>query len=581
LLAALWAASLVPLISVGAANARLVEAFATDEALQLNLLRAANAKHTFALTFGPYGHLVFNLVLSVLRVLPHEVTDARIVHTARGVSLVFAAAALWLTFVWARRVFGDAAAWVAFTLLCVNATLYEWAVVLKPDMAQLFFLMLALALTCRLADEPRLRWLVLASSAAGLAFACKYSGLFVLPVIGAVAAWRPIEQRHADAKVTALRWLTAGKALLMLVGSRFLDMTWIAANLTEDGHIDAAVSPHTLSVLSVIVRGTALVLGFAAATPWVWSTLRRRSRLVATLWSWVVAAMVFAASFIVASPYSLRKAAFVKGLFVEASDAAAPLTAEWVSTWLRGIATAVTWPVLIAALITMAGLVWLAATRRARLGASQAIVMAWTAIYVLVLSAPVHEFYVHYALPLAPPAAMFAGGGLVAAGTWLANSFRQRRLAGAFVTTATIIMAVPLSVSVFATREVLMNRERTSAAIFVGRWLECRVPVSSRVAYDYFSYVPPAFRDVSPTWGGTRAWLSTFDPDIVIVNRVTAQPVMTEDRHREYYQCLSDRTCGYAPVLSRETLTVYARSDQAAALSTREAPVPRACAGLE
>ena len=80
LLAALWAASLVPLVSVGSANARLVEAFATDEALQLNLLRAANAKHSFALTFGPYGHLVFNLILGVLRLLPQEVTDARMDH---------------------------------------------------------------------------------------------------------------------------------------------------------------------------------------------------------------------------------------------------------------------------------------------------------------------------------------------------------------------------------------------------------------------------------------------------------------------------------------------------------------------
>ena len=334
----------------------------------------------------------------------------------------------------------------------------------------------------------------------------------MLPIIGVVAAWRPIESRHLDVRVTALRWLTAGKALLLVAGSRFLDLTWIASNLTEDGHIDAAVSLNMLSVLSIIVRGAALVLGLAAATPWVWAALRRRPRLVATLWSWVVVAMVFAASFIVVSPYSLRKAAFVKGLFVEASDAAAPMTAEWVSTWLRGIGMAITWPVLMAAVITMAGLVWLAVTRRARMGAAEAIVMAWTAIYVLVLSAPVHEFYVQYALPLAPPAAMFAGRGLVAAGTWLANSFRQRRLAGAFVTAATVVIAVPLSVSVFAAREVLMNRERTSAAIFVGKWLECRVPASSRVAYDYFSYVPPAFRgrlaDVgrhAPVAGGVRS----------------------------------------------------------------------------
>ena len=52
LLAALWGLSLVPLVRVATANARLVEAFATDEALQLNLLRGAAANHNFALTCG-------------------------------------------------------------------------------------------------------------------------------------------------------------------------------------------------------------------------------------------------------------------------------------------------------------------------------------------------------------------------------------------------------------------------------------------------------------------------------------------------------------------------------------------------
>jgi len=155
------------------------------------------------------------------------------------------------------------------------------------------------------------------------------------------------------------------------------------------------------------------------------------------------------------------------------------------------------------------------------------------------------------------------------------------RFAGALVTAATVLVAVPPGIAVFATRGALLNRERTSAAILMGKWLECRVPVSSRVAYDYFSYVPPAFRAVSPTWGGTRQWLFDIDPDIVIVNSVTARPSMFDDRHREYYQCLQEKTCGYAPLMSRDPLTVYARSGQVAAFSTRVASTAGACAGIE
>jgi 4-amino-4-deoxy-L-arabinose transferase-like glycosyltransferase len=568
----LWAASLVPLIGVGSSSERLVEAFATDEAMQLNLLHGAAARHTFALTFGPYGHVVFNLILLALRIIPGEISDARIVQTGRSISVFFAAATLFLTFVWTRRVFGAAAAWIALSVLLVNATLYTWAVALKPDMAQLFFLMLALALTCRFADEPRVRWLAFASAAAGLAFACKYSGLFVLPIVGAVAAWRPIGSEHPAARAAALRWLAAIVAISLLAGSVLLNVEWIAFHLTEDGRIDAGVSQHVLTLLSIAARAGGLAFGVVAATPWLWSALRRRAEVLAVLWSWVVACCVFAASFIVASPYSLRKAAFVKGLFVEASDAAAPVTAAWLVTWLRAVVAAVQWPVLIAALATMAGFAWMAVRHRARLNSAEAILVAWIGLYSLVLAAPVHEFYIHYVLPLVPPAAMLAGRGVVEAAEWLAGVFERRRLVTAFLCAAILAIDLPLGARLLATRAQLQNRERTSDAVLLGRWLECRVPSSARIAYDYLSYVPPAFQNASPTWGGSRDWLSQLNPDIVIVNSVTAGSAMGDAVHAEYYQCLMAGRCGYERVLSRGDLTVYGRSGQTDALFKGKAP---------
>ena len=578
LLAALWAASLVPLVGAASANQRLVEAFATDEVLQLNLLREAAANQTFALTFGPYGHFVFNVILGVLRVVPGELTDARIVHTGRAVSVFFAAAMLWLTFVWTRRVFGGAAAWIAFAALIVNATLYTWAVVLKPDMAQLFFLMLALALTCRLADEPRLRWLVLASSAAGLAFACKYSGLFVLPIIGAVSIWCPIASLRPDMRVRALRWLTGAKAAVLFSASMFFETGWIAAHLTEDGRIDTAISPETFTALSMAARGAALAAALIAVTPWFWSALRRRPPLLAVVWSWTVAAAVFAVTFVAASPYSLRRAAFAKGLLVEASYAAEPFTTAWFVTWSEGIGAAIGWPVLVAALFTMAGLAWVAARHGVRPRAAESILMAWVVLYALVLSAPVHEFYVHYALPLAPPAAMLAGRGAVAAAGWFGGLFDRRRLAAGVLAAAVLIVLIPPGATLLAARARLLNREETSDAVFLGKWLECRAPGSTRIAYDYFAYAPPAFADATPTWGGTREWLSRFDPDVVIVNSVTAAAVMVEARHAEYYECLAGGRCGYEPVLARGDFTMFAKSGQAAALLTSPPASTPGCA---
>jgi 4-amino-4-deoxy-L-arabinose transferase-like glycosyltransferase len=561
--AALWAATLVPLISVGSSSERLVEAFATDEALQLNLLHSAAVKHTFALTFGPYGHLVFNLILLTLRAIPGELSDPRIIHTGRSISVLFAAATLYLTFVWARRAFGVAAAWIAFSALMVNATLYTWAVVLKPDMVQLFLLMLALALTCRLAEEPRLGWLALASSAAGLAFACKYSGLFVLPIIAAVAVWRPAVSGRPGARVLALRWLAAALAIVLIAGSFLLNLEWIALHLTEDGRVSAAISPHALMLLSTAARVGALALGIVSAVPWFWTALRRSPRALAGSWAWLVAASAFAVSFIVASPYSLRKAAFLKGLLAEASDAAAPPTLSWLALWMRAVATVVEWPVLCAALATMAGLLWMACRPRARVNPSDAILFAWIALYAAVLLAPVHEFYVQYALPIVPPAAMLAGRGSVAAVRWLTDRAPARRRLFAGVLGLIVFgLEVPMAQRLFAARKELATREETSAVVQAGKWIGCRAPTSARIAYDYFSYIPPAFPSATPTWGGSRAWLVSLNPDIVVVNAVTAGAAMSEPEHAAYYQCLASGSCGYARVLSRGEITVYGKQQR-------------------
>jgi hypothetical protein len=580
LLAALWGLSLVPLVGVATANARLVEAFATDEALQLNLLRGAAANHTFALTFGPYGHLVFNLILIVLRLVPGELTDPRIVQTGRALSVSFAAATLWLTFAFARRVFGTAAAWIAFAALTVNATMYTWAAVLKPDMAQLFFLMAALALTCRLAEEPCLRWLALASGAAGLAFASKYSGMFLLPIIGGVCLWRPIATGRVDARVSTLRWLTVAKAATLFAGSLLLDAAWIASHLTEDGRIDGVVNPQALTFLAVAARGGALAALVAAVTPWLWSALRARPRLVALLWAGLVACATFAAAFVAVSPYSLRKAAFVKGLFGEAAFAPPPMTSEWLSTWFFGIGAAVGWPVVPAALLTMAGLAWNAARHRVRPGAAESILTAWVILYALVLSAPVHEFYVHYALPLAPPLAMLAGRGVTAVAGWLEKRLARRRLVPAVSAVAAAAIIVLGSGGLLSARSQLRARDLTNDTVFVGRWLGCLVPASTRIAYDYFSYVPPAFRDATPTWGGTREWLSRIDPDVVIVNSVTAGPVRNDAVHAEYYRCLAEGSCGYGPVLERGPYAVYVRDSETRELRARAAALGPGCDAL-
>jgi hypothetical protein len=265
----LWMLSLTPLLTFASSNYRLVEAFSTDEALQLNLLRDAAARHSFALNFGSYGHLTFNAILLVLRIVPGPLTDARILYVGRGLSVLFAGATALLTFVWARRSYGMSAAWIAFSLLLVNRTLYVGTAEIKPDNVQPFFLMLALFFVARLADEPRLRWLTLAATTAGLAFAAKYSGLFVLPLAGLAVLRRPPAVQHEGSRIAVLRVCLGIAAIALLMASTIFNVEWIASHLTSDGHIDVPVSDRLLTMLTAAARGGAFVAGVIAVTPWL------------------------------------------------------------------------------------------------------------------------------------------------------------------------------------------------------------------------------------------------------------------------------------------------------------------------
>jgi multisubunit Na+/H+ antiporter MnhF subunit len=277
---------------------------------------------------------------------------------------------------------------------------------------------------------------------------------------------------------------------------------------------------------------------------------------------WFTAAMsaIFVATFVIASPYSLWRAAFVKGLLGEVPYAV-PLSVTSIGSVVRGIAVAIEWPAFCAGAATIGWLLWTARRSPRRVTATDFVLIAWSAIYTLVLIAPVHEIYLDYALPLVPPAAMLAGRGAVAFARWLGTAGVRPSLATAGLCLVAVSAGWPLAGRLIEQRHRYLTRDTDSDLSQVANWLECRADTSARIAYDHFVYVPPAFAAATVTWGGTRQWLTSLDPDIVIVNRNTAGYASAQAENAEYYRCLAAGTCGYQRVLSRGALIVYGRQD--------------------
>jgi 4-amino-4-deoxy-L-arabinose transferase-like glycosyltransferase len=560
----LWASTLFPLLSAAAANVRLVEAFSTDEAIQINLLARALREHSWAIHFGAYPHLYLNLALVPLKSLSFS-TEQAIVVTARVLSLGAATGLLLFTFGWARRAYGTAAAWLALLVLALNPTVYAWATGVHPDMLQALCLLVALFWTVTAFERPRGGYILAASALAGLAFATKYSGLFVLPLIVAAV----IRHSAATANPTSslrsqtIRAATAVTAVVLL-GSFAIDGPWLVSHLAADGHIDVPM-PLSLDALVWIMRAAGVLLFVAAVTPWTWTRLRRWSALETVLWGVGTTLAAFTLAFALSSPYSFDRFAFLKGLYYEAMETGATMNVGWVENWTLGIFTTIGLPIAVAfgAMVVC----WFAGRRRRT--TMEIVLACWILLYIVVLLAPFHELAYHYALPIVAPAAMLAARGvteLLEIAAWRLPRLPRPAMAALAIA---VVAAVEFP-NVAVLRQVktsFLLRER-APVVLAGQWLEGRVPTTSRVVYDYLSYVPPAFANVTATWGATREWLAATNPDVVVVNRHVSPEWRGPQNEEPYTVCLDSGACAYSRVFELDPITIFQKRVDAAAAGT-------------
>ncbi len=538
---ALWAATLLPVLGAAAASARLVEAFSTDEAMQVNLLAHALNAHSWAIRFGAYGHLYFNMVLLALKSL-WPLSERAIVIGARAVSLASAAGLLLFAFWWARRAYGSLTAWLAMALVALNPTVYEWAAVVHPDMLQALCLLVALFFTVSAFERPTTARILVASTFAGLGFAAKYSGLFVLPLIAiALVRRRAVVSGGGAAKRVMLkRAALSMTAAVMLIGGLAIDSAWVITHVTVDGHVDVPL-PMSLDAAIWLIRATGLVLALVAVTPWTWRMLQRWKNET-VLWGYAVALTAFVTTFVIASPYSWVKLAFIKGLYYEAVETGAALNITWVAAWTRGIFTTIGLPIFVALGGTIIGR--LSDRRRHVWSSMEIVLLVWNGLYLVVLLAPVHELLFHYALPMIAPTAILAAHVIVTATGLL--SWRLPKLPRAV--TASVIVALLAAfelpgVRTAVERRQVILRHDEDPAVRAGVWLADHVPSASRVVYDYYSYVPPAFANATGTWGATREWLASVNPDIVVVNRDVSPMWRGPHREASYSVCLRGAAC--------------------------------------
>jgi len=176
----------LPLISLGTDDIRLAGAFSLDEAGIATEIRRMREIGFFELPSFKYGGIFYYVPLLFLNVwgLFGKVTDELILVVTRSFGALSGGGCLWMTWRIGRLVFNRTWSWIASFLFLLSPVFLRWSIESHPDLPQLFFLLCGLYYGLVLCGGYETRALVLSSVFAGLAFGTKYSGVFLLPVIG-------------------------------------------------------------------------------------------------------------------------------------------------------------------------------------------------------------------------------------------------------------------------------------------------------------------------------------------------------------------------------------------------------------
>ena len=577
----LWLA--VAMLPSASETLRLAAILGSDEVRHATIIRYALSRGDFFIDFGAYGHLPFNLALAALTVADRfgNVSDQAIIIALRMVSAAAGFGTMLMAFFLARRFFPPLVSWLTLTVLSVASTsLIRWSFYSHPDIPQVFFLMVTLFFCCRLGRDNGRGSLVAASASAGLVFACKYIGVFMLPVIWLVAISRDLANGEDDSASAAAKrngWI---RGLVLLAGlvcgvlALSISADLVARWFSADGLIETASLPliEAARVRLGIAGGVLLGIGIFS---WPWNRMADSPLLSRSLRQITLSATVFVGAFLVTSPYSLWRLNFLQGIVAESGHVAFGhiLREEggvvgWMgllgSDELLGIPLAVLagfgFLLVLHETVKIAPRSWRNAA--AQLTKPEVILWFWVLLYLTFLVLRVRMLAPRFLLPVLPVLIVLAMMSIwrMAQMVRAGHHFRRATLTlfflgllGAAEATRKISLMVDY-------RAAVRDRVANSSAVRAGAWLEQTFDTASRIFADKYSYVPPAFQDYHRTGGGTIADLRAFHPDVVIVTNEISQrfldPANADNyrhgaerylEHVEYYRHLRNGSLGFRP----------------------------------
>ena len=580
-----------PLVAVVSENIRMVSAFVVDEGIYARWVASLIEQHTLYLGRQDQGHLYIYLVAIPLLVLSYlaPVSEQTIIVTLRLVCVIFGIGTVVTTFILARRYFGRTTAWLSALFLCLTPAFTRSATTIHSDSPQLFFLVLCIYFYCRLVEEGALRNLMAASVAAGFAFACKYVGGLMMPLIWMALIFQNVASRQEAREknrhvphARTLEWsaIIAAGALSIAVGllvplnriKPYISASYGNVSVELGTYLEYSATPFAL-----------LLGGFLTGLAVAELLFRVRvlsSSTVSVIAGLVVSTVVFGLAVVASSPLSLGN--LIKGLvfqFTHISFGHTFAGSDDRFLWFKMMLTPDLLGVGLSVLAVIAlghGLYQLGRGGLKKLATPRVMIWLWVLLYVAFVVLQVKKQSVHYLLPVVPPLLILSVQPIQLLLRCIRDRFARNPAPASVIVVVAVLAVLGLSqpyTSVFVDRQNRLDQAANSPRLKAGVWLAENYPFSARIFSDVYVYVPPDFRDVEMKWGPSLWCISERDPDVVIINTTYASrfsnPEMAgsyaggehafKDIYNYYKTFEQDRMAGYQLAQDLGEIRVYAR----------------------
>ena len=516
-----------------------------------------------------------------------SVDESLIIIVLRLIPLIFGIFTVVLIFLIARSLIGSLYGWMAVLFLLILPTNYlKFTIVSHPDILQVFFVVLGLYFCYRLAADFRWKWLIGASAAAGLAFSCKYGGIFILPVIFIITVIHCIKIDSLNSailksqrfkKMTVVFIPVVG--LLLILGGIFFTPDFTARLLSRDGCISSIHKILLLNKSRMLSQITGWFLILLAVSRIVVHKERFRqyvNNMQMIIFCTFISIGLFTLAFFVASPFLFLGFNFLTGILKEFQskttginfiEAHSPIT--WISILFSSKLMGK--ELFFFALINFFGMIVMLIKYKSRKEFSfTSLMWCFIIIYMCFIMMKIRVVRTRYLFPVVPMFVLIGVQSIKDIVNFISEKINNKIFVICIVL---IISALELPFAFMRTyrlRNRLVRRVEMSKSVEVGKWIENNFPPSTSILYDHFSYVPPFFKNVKGTWDATLDVLNNFRPDLVVVH-VKSEEMFKDttrignylggvdyfiDRH-EYYRALENRSTCYRLVYENRDFKVF------------------------